>query len=111
MLTLVLLLLAAPGLFAAGVKVKKADSKTVCMFMNRALPDANPSVAIDGKTYYYGTENCREKLKADPSLRTAVDPVTHKKVDKATAVVGVTPAGEAVYFESAKTLAEYNAKQ
>jgi YHS domain-containing protein len=95
---------------AANVKVKPVDPKSVCMLMDHTADHPEHPVVIGGKTYYYGTDDCRGKLSADPANRVAVDPVTHKKVDKATAVLGATPAGDVLYFESAKTLAHYNAK-
>lgn len=104
-------LLALPlAAFAGDAKVKKVDPKSVCMFMDHAVDHPERSVVIAGKTYYYGNDDCREKLSADPANRVATDPVTHKKVDKAKAVLGATPAGDVLYFESDKTLAQYNAK-
>jgi YHS domain-containing protein len=50
---------------------------------------------------------CKERLTKDVEARTAVDPVTGKKVDKATAVIAAQADGKVLYFESEKTLAQY----
>ncbi len=41
------------------------------------------------------------------SSRMAVDPVSGKAVDKATATIGATPDGQVLYLESPETLARY----
>jgi len=41
-------------------------------------------------------------------VRQAVDPVSKKTVDKATAVIGAQPDGSVLYFENAANLARYN---
>jgi len=98
------------AVFAGGEKVKKIEPKTVCMAMDVVAGASLPAVVVAGKSYYYGTTDCSEQLVSDAARRVAIDPVTHKEVDKSEAVVAVTPEGKVLYFESDKTLAQYNAK-
>jgi YHS domain-containing protein len=101
------------GLFAAdpAVKVKKVDPNSVCMVMDHTYAKPQAPVVIEGKTYHTYCNICRGKLQSDPATRTAIDPVTHRKVDKAKAVLGATAAGDVLYFESDKTLAQYNGQK
>jgi YHS domain-containing protein len=66
-------------------------------------------VEVDGKTYYGCCDMCKGRLAKDETARQAVDPVTKKKIDKATAVIGAKSDGSVLYFESEKTLKQYNA--
>jgi YHS domain-containing protein len=50
---------------------------------------------------------CKERLAKDAEIRSAVDPVTGNKVDKATAVIAARADGSVLYFESEETLAKY----
>ena len=54
---------------------------------------------------------CKERLAKDPASRSAVDPVTGKSVDKATAIIAAQPDGKVLYFESEKTLTQYQQKK
>lgn len=76
------------------------DSKYVCMINDQSFNKEQIPVEIDGKTYYGCCQMCEAKLKSDPSSRNAVDPVSGRQVDKATAVIGTTPDGTVYYFES-----------
>ncbi|WP_146646480.1 TRASH domain-containing protein [Labilithrix luteola] len=64
-------------------------------------------VSVDGKTYYGCCSSCKDKLMNNAAARTALDPVTQRPVDKATAVIGKTSSGKVVYFESDDTFARY----
>jgi len=50
---------------------------------------------------------CKGRLATDASARTATDPVSGKTVDKATAVIGATPDGKVLYFESDTTFSQF----
>ena len=63
------------------------------------------------RTYYGCCAMCKERLEKDASVRSAVDPVTGKTVDKATAVIAAQPDGKVLYFESQETLEKYSAPQ
>jgi YHS domain-containing protein len=108
-LSLLLAAMMATALAAAPARIVKADVKHVCMIHDRAYSQAQYPVALSGHTYYVYCNDCKAKLNQNAALRTAVDPVTGKRVDKATAVVGVKPTGEVLYFESDATLAKYAA--
>jgi YHS domain-containing protein len=79
------------------------------MINNQVFDKDQIPVQVEGKTYYGCCEMCKERLAKDPAARQAVDPVTGKTVDKATAVIGVLPDGKVLYFESAETMAKYEA--
>jgi YHS domain-containing protein len=92
-------------------KLTKVDSpKRVCMVTNKAFPDDQIAVEVEGKTYYGCCEMCKGRLTSDAKLRAAVDPVSGKSVDKAEAVIAADSKGNVVYFESDDNLAAYNAK-
>lgn len=87
--------------------LKQAESKYVCMMNNSLFDKVQIPVEVDGKTYYGCCAGCKNKLKTDPSIRVAIDPVSGVEVDKATAVIGVDETGKAFYFESIETLNQF----
>ena len=109
------MLLAAAFAFAAEEAAKPVlkvvEAKKVCMVTNKLFEKDQIPIAVEGKTYYGCCEMCKEKLAKDAAARVAVDPVSGKKVDKATAVIAALPDGNILYFESQKTLEEYQKKQ
>jgi len=109
------MLLAAAFAFAAEEAAKPVlkvvEAKKVCMVTNKLFEKDQIPIAVEGKTYYGCCEMCKEKLAKDAAARMAVDPVSGKKVDKATAVIAALPDGNILYFESQKTLEEYQKKQ
>ncbi len=90
--------------------LKQVETKKVCMVNNQVFDKDQIPVQVDGKTYYGCCEMCKERLAKDVEARTATDPVTGKKVDKATAVIAAQPDGNVLYFESQETLAQYGKK-
>lgn len=92
---------------AAAEPIERVDAKRVCMVNNTAFPKDQIAVEVDGKTYFGCCEMCKGKLAADPTARTATDPVSGKTVDKATAVIGATPDGKVFYFESDTTFTTF----
>jgi len=103
-------LLAAASSFAGenGIRpLKRVETKKVCMITNAVFEKDQIPVPVEGKTYYGCCEMCKERLAKDASSRVAVDPVTGKNVDKATAVIAAQADGKVLYFESEKTLAQY----
>ncbi|HKO58399.1 MAG TPA: hypothetical protein VJ276_21215 [Thermoanaerobaculia bacterium] len=109
-LTLALLVLATAA-FAGAVKppVKQVESKKVCMINEHYMQKDQIPVEVEGKTYYGCCDMCKKALAADASKRSAVDPVSGKKVDKATAIIAADAEGNVVYFENAKNLEAFNA--
>jgi YHS domain-containing protein len=91
--------------------LKVVEAKKVCMVNNQLFEKDQIPVEFEGKTYYGCCEMCKERLAKDAASRTGVDPVTGKPVDKAKAVIAALPDGKVLYFESEKTLAEYQKKK
>jgi YHS domain-containing protein len=110
-LAFVCLLALALGVAQAGEKVelKRVETKKVCMVNNQVFEKDQIPIAVEGKTYYGCCEMCKERLAKDAAARTAVDPVTGKPVDKATAVIAAMPDGKVLYFESQETYEKYSA--
>ena len=85
--------------------------QTVCMANNRYMGEDQTAVVVEGKTYYGCCPMCEQRLRDDPEVRAAKDPVTGKPVDKATAVIGKLSTGRVLYFESEKTFAAYDGRR
>jgi YHS domain-containing protein len=85
----------------------QVETKYVCMINNQRFNKEQIPVAVGKLTYYGCCEMCKEKLRKDAKSREAVDPVSGKKVDKATAVIGVDADGSAYYFENAENLKQF----
>lgn len=77
------------------------------MVNDRYMGSEQIPVTVDGRTYYGCCAGCKDKLQNQEAARTAVDPVTRRRVDKATAVIARTDTGKVMYFESAETLARF----
>ena len=95
---------AAPG--SALTRIK--DRSLVCMVNNQFMGRPQIPVTVNGNTYYGCCEMCKGRLANDPSARTAVDPVSQRAVDKATAIIGRADNGATLYFESEQTFAAYS---
>ncbi len=86
---------------------KVADPSLVCMVNDMEMGKEQIPVVVEGRTYYGCCAMCKDRLARDKSARTAVDPVSAKPVDKATAVIGRKPDGSVLYFETAANLEKY----
>jgi len=86
---------------------QKVDNKKVCMVTDMVFPKDQIPVQVGSKTYYGCCENCKATLGKDEGARFAVDPVSGKKVDKATAVIGAGPDGSVAYFENDANLEKF----
>ena len=91
----------------AATALVQVETKYVCMINDQRFSKVQIPVEVEGRTYYGCCEMCKERLRGDASSRTAVDPVSGKKVDKATAVIGATPDGTVFYFETLENLKRY----
>lgn len=115
-LALVVLALAvAPAALAqeqqtASGPATRVETQKVCMVNDALFEKDQIPVEVEGKTYYGCCQMCKARLAQDAAVRSAVDPVTGKTVDKATAVPGALSDGSILYFESEETLAKYNEK-
>jgi YHS domain-containing protein len=90
-----------------GQGVVQVESKYVCMINNQRFNKEQIPVAVGNRTYYGCCQMCKDKLRNDPRSRAAIDPVSKKKVDKATAIIGVDADGSAYYFENAENLKQF----
>ncbi|MGE0175121.1 MAG: hypothetical protein AB7T49_20165 [Oligoflexales bacterium] len=79
----------------------------VCMVTDHVFPTEQIPVTVDDKTYYGCCQGCKKTLETDASARTGFDPVTQKKVDKATAYIAHGTDGSVVYFENKATFEKY----
>ena len=98
---------AAPAV-AAAAALERVEPSKVCMMNDRFMNVPQLPVEVDGKTYYGCCAMCEKRLKADPGTRSAVDPMTKQRVDKATAVIGKLPSGKVLYFASEQSLRSYS---
>jgi YHS domain-containing protein len=94
----------------AAASLKRVETKKVCMINNQVFEKDQIPVEVEGRTYYGCCEMCKERLAKDAAARSAVDPVTGKTVDKATAVIAAQADGSVLYFESEETLAKYEGR-
>lgn len=103
---LVALALGVAGDAQAGEKaeLKRVETKKVCMVNNQVFEKDQIPVAVGGKTYYGCCEMCKTALAEDEAKRTAIDPVSKRKVDKAVAVIGSDKQGRVYYFENETNL-------
>lgn len=92
---------------AAPANLQIVDSEKVCMVTNMVFPRKQIPITQGGKTYYGCCENCKTNLKTDPKSRYDIDPVTNKKVDKATAVIAARDDFSVIYFENQKNFETY----
>ncbi len=90
--------------------LQKVEAKKVCMVNDQLFGKDQIPVEVQGRTYYGCCEMCKGRLASDETARTAVDPLSGKNVDKATAVIGAKPDGSVLYFENEKSFADYLAK-
>jgi len=108
------LVLTASATFANDVKpsgpLTKVEPKTVCMINEQAMGKDQIPVEVEGKIYYGCCDMCKKALAENASKRTAVDPVSGKQVDKATAIIASQEDGRVFYFENDANLAKHNAQ-
>jgi YHS domain-containing protein len=64
-------------------------------------------VEFEGRTYYGCCAGCVTRIQNDPAIRAAIDPVTGRAVDKASAVMGQDSEGNVLYFESEQSFSQY----
>ena len=86
------------------------DTGKVCMMNDRYMGTAQIPVEVDGKRYYGCCAMCKERLAKDRRARVALDPVSGKEVDKATALIAKRADGSVLYFENEASLKKYLAR-
>jgi YHS domain-containing protein len=102
---------AADSSSSASEGVSKAKPSLVCMVNDRYMGKEQIPVEVDGKTYYGCCKMCKERLAQDAAIRSAVDPVSGRTVDKAKAVIGRASNDDVLYFESQANLDKHNARR
>ena len=90
---------------------KVSDRSLVCMVNDRYFGREQIAVEVAGKTYYGCCAMCKERLTKDEAARSAVDPVSGEKVDKAAAVIGRASDDTVVYFENLANFKKYNTRK
>lgn len=108
-LALVLAVWLSTAAFAGEPTVVRVEPKYVCMINDTLFQREQIAVDVSGKTYFGCCAMCKERLANRPEARVALDPVSGKEVDKASAVIGARPDGSVVYFESQESLDRYAA--
>lgn len=96
-----------PSNESAATALVQVEAMYVCMINDQRFSKVQIPVDVGGRTYYGCCEMCKERLRGDESSRTGIDPVSGKKVDKATAVIGATPDGTVYYFETVENLKRF----
>lgn len=91
--------------------LRRVETKHVCMINNQDMGRDQIPVTVENKTYYGCCEGCKKALTEKPETRVALDPLSGKTVDKATAVIAAKADGSVLYFESEKTFEEFLKKQ
>ncbi len=87
--------------------VQRIDPRYTCFITKHRFDKPQLPVSVDGKTYYGCCDMCKAKLTKDPATRFDIDPVSGKKVDKATAVVGADAGGKIYFFENEQDLESF----
>ncbi|OFZ31043.1 MAG: hypothetical protein A2622_00100 [Bdellovibrionales bacterium RIFCSPHIGHO2_01_FULL_40_29] len=95
------------GLAIAQSDLQIVENKKVCMVTNMVFPRDQILVKHEGKTYYGCCENCKKTLSEDANSRVAIDPISKKTIDKATAVIAARADGSVIYFENRITFDKY----
>lgn len=90
--------------------LKKVENEKVCMVTDMHFGKKQIPVIQNGKTYYGCCENCKETLAKEVKARTAIDPVSGKSVDKATAYIVAREDNSVLYFENEKTFKQFSSK-
>ncbi len=88
----------------AAAFTKIADRSTVCMVNDRDMGAPQIPVLVEGRTYYGCCKMCEKRLREDASVRSATDPVSHQKVDKAVAMLARDSSGNVFYFADETSL-------
>lgn len=80
--------------------LKRVSLDEVNMVTNRHLGSRQASITIDGRNYFGAGSGYASTLQQNAAVRTAVDPYTNQKVDKASAIAYADASGRVFYFES-----------
>jgi len=96
---------------AAATQYKKGDlvpTEEVCMVNDAFMAKKQLLVKYKGKAYYGCCEMCKERIPKEAAVRVAIDPLSKKEVDKASAAIAITgDQGEVSYFENEENYRKY----
>jgi YHS domain-containing protein len=85
----------------------RVEAQKVCMINDHFMAAPQIPVSVEGKTYYGCCPMCEQRLRTQPDSRFGIDPVSKKRVDKASAVIGKLESGSVLYFENEQTFNAY----
>ena len=92
---------------AGDATIQEVDRSKVCMMEDQVQPRAGIPHVYQGKTYYLCCQMCVDTFESDAERYSkATDPVSGRRVDKATAPV-LGYQGRAYFFESDETRAAF----
>ncbi len=86
------------------VLLTRVESHLVCMVNNQFFGKQQIPVKVEDRIYYGCCDMCEAKIRQNSSVRLAVDPVSHRSVDKPLAVIGALADGKVYYFESERNM-------
>lgn len=96
------------GCEASGAgELTSVPTQYVCMVNDEFFGTNQIPVTVAGQTYYGCCAGCEKTLRDNRSARFAIDPVSRKEVDKATAAIGALPNGSVFYFENERNLKKF----
>lgn len=90
-------------------KLEIVDNEKVCMVNDKFMSVKQIPIAVDGITYYGCCQNCVKKIQDNlEGVRYSKDPISGKKVDKASAIIVQNKEdGTVQYFESKASAQDY----
>lgn len=96
---------------AATKQYKKGDlvpTEEVCMVNDAFMAKKQLMVKHEGRVYYGCCDMCKERIPNEAAVRVAIDPLSGKEVDKASAAIAITgDQGEVSYFENEDNYRNY----
>ena len=88
-------------------ELASVPTRYVCMVNDKFFGTDQIPVTVADQTYYGCCAGCEKTLRENRSVRFAIDPVSGREVDKATAAIGALPDGRVYYFEHKKNLRKF----
>lgn len=80
----------------------------VCMVNNAHMGSKQMEVPFNGKMYYGCCAMCVERIPKDVTVRTAIDPFSGEKIDKATAyIIVLNDKGAVAYFKNESNYSKF----
>lgn len=92
-------------------ELKAVPRDQVCMVNNQFMGTEQIPIKVEGKQYYGCCAMCVEKLQGSEAARTAIDPLSGKKIDKSSSFIVAKPDRRVLYFASEKNFNDYQKKQ